>query len=315
MKFSITFLFVLCFQQGISQFIACEWSWAETYTISAKSGLKLRKGQRVASKMIALIPFQHEIKVCYENTKPETIDGIQGKWVKVFWEEKEGYVFDAYIEPKKEDFSIALYNAEMDLINVWHQTSFSSDQEPWGLFGIPNEQDFQLRKVKLAKVENTDLHKPAEDEEIPIWIFSKWETTQGRTIKGKEINRMIFLGEKVNVNHGTIYGDGILNKEDSIKVEGFTINPYELRFQYREGDQIHDQLLLKMKCMGGMSETYGYEAKAVVNFIGDLDGDTQDDILITFQTTYKGWNYGLFSTRYASKGKRFKEMIVGYGSE
>ncbi|MCB0515815.1 MAG: hypothetical protein KDD49_07110 [Bacteroidetes bacterium] len=299
----------------MAQFVFYEWSCADTYKVSAKSGLILREEQSLESNSITLIPFQSKVKVCDENAKEETIDGLKGKWVKTFWEEKEGYVFDEYLEKVENNPIFNLYNAEKDLINTWQNTLFSNEKDYYGLFRTTNPQEYVLRKIELTKEENTDFRKPSINEEMPIWIFDKIDHFEERTIKGTEINKMIFIGEKVNTNNGIIYGDGILNKEDSIKIEGFSINPYELRFQYKDDHQVYDQLLLRMKCWGGIYETSGYESRAVVNFIGDLDGDSKDDILITFQLTYKCWNYGLFSTRYAQDGKMFKEMIVGYGSE
>ena len=94
------------------------------------------------------------------------------------------------------------------------------------------------------------------------------------------------------------------------------INPYQLRIRTRtENGAIVDQLLLQMKLWSGDGAFQGYEGRVEVNFIGDLDGDNKDDVLVTYQQTYKGWAYGLFSTKQAIAPKVFKEMTIGSGSE
>lgn len=323
MKYIITLVIsMLLAQVGIGQFIYCEWSWAKTSQVSARSGLKLRTGQSLESKTIAIIPFQHIVKVCYERTVVDTIDQLYGRWVKTYWKEKQGYVFDGYLE-KMEDvpalqlnkLGVVGYDLEKWGANVWANSSHSDNQSYFGLFRTTNDLEFNLRKIEWTKEEMQNLSPSSIDNEIPIWVFRKTGLNKEKTVRGQLLNRMLFIGDKVGTNHGTIYSDGTLLKEDSLNIEGFRIDPYELRFQYRDGHQLYDQLLLRMSCWGGISKSIGYEAQVVVNFVGDLDGDIRDDILITFQTTYKGWYYALYSTRYADEGKVFKEMIIGTGSE
>lgn len=316
-KFIITItLLAILLQQSKAQIIHCEYSWAKTYKITAKSGLKLRDGQGVKNNTIVLIPYHSEVKVCQVNSIRDTIEGLSGRWVKAFWANREGYLFDGYIEKVESISPINLFNKDMNLVNEWKNTIFTNKVELFGLYRMQRQQEFEIKKIELIKDEDSGHFKPLVEGEIPFWIISKTEDKKERIIKGKEINRMLFIGEKIATsNRGIIYGDGILNKTDSINAEEFEIDPYELRFQYRDGEKIHDELLLRMKCIGGISKWYGYEARAMINFIGDLDGDSKDDILITYSTTYKGWYYAIFSTRYAKDGRMFKEMIVGSGSE
>lgn len=309
-------------QVGISQFIACKWSWAETSQVSTKSGLKLRTEQSTDSRVIAVIPFQDEVKACYEYTKLDTINGLSGRWVKTYWKEKKGYVFDGYLKKIEDNPTISSNNhgvvghdIEKGAANVLGNISHSDDQNYFGLFRTVNDREFNLRKIQWSEEQIRNLPTPSINKETPIWIFRNIGQTSGKTVKGQLLNRMLFIGEKVDTNHGTIYVDGTLQKEDSLRIEGFRIDPYELRFQSRGGHELHDELLLRMNCWGGISKSIGYEAQVVVNFVGDLDGDARDDILITFQTTYKGWYYALYSTRYAVEGKQFKELIIGGGSE
>lgn len=134
-------------------------------------------------------------------------------------------------------------------------------------------------------------------------------------IVGRELNRMIFIGEKLRIGNGTLYCEGSLVKKDSMRASDFELSPYILRFQYKFGKKMYDQLLLKMDCFSGLGNNYNCESKVIINFIGDLDGDNKEDFLITYQNTYKGWYYCLFSSKYAEKDKAFKELIIGAGSE
>ena len=309
--------FLLICQIGNSQFIACDYSWAESYEVTANSGLKLRKEQSLKSEVVGVIPFKSEIKLCYQSTKTEVIDGIKGKWVKAFWQDKEGFVFDGYTKKLNESSKIKIFNTEMDLVNRWENTGLSKDEVYYGLYKTHIPNFFEFRKIELNKNEITKNHStPIDYQEIPIWVFTGLNIKESKKIKGTLVNRMLCIGDKQGFDMGVIYGDGKAIKGDSTTLGVYKeINPYELRVQTRKNEKIIDQLLLKMKCWGGMAQLYGYEAKSVVNFIGDLDGDNKDDILITYQTTYKGWYYGLFSTKYATGNEVFKALRIGQGSE
>jgi len=72
------------------------------YFITAKAGLNLREFANRNSKKIILVPFQSRVDLLQidENATTETIDGIQGKWVKIKFEGVEGWAFDSYISNK-----------------------------------------------------------------------------------------------------------------------------------------------------------------------------------------------------------------------
>ncbi len=304
MKLTQVILFLLFSQIGNSQFVECKYSWAKSYEVTAKSGLKLRNGQNTESEVIGLIPYKSEIKLCYESTKSEVIEGIKGKWVKAFWQDKEGFVFDGFTKEIIESPPFEVFSTERDLVNKWKNSGIPNNENYVGLYALKNSNSFELRKVNLRP------------DEIPIWVFKGLNIIETKKIRGNIVNRMLFIGDKQGIDYGVIYGDGEAIKGDSTFRGVFKeINPYELRIQTQIKEEIIDQLLVKMRCFGGMAEQYGYEAKAVVNFIGDLDGDNKDDILITYQTTYKGWYYGLFSTKFATGNKIFAEFKIGQGSE
>lgn len=309
MKTILTVLFLLVNQLGYSQFIACEDAWAEHFEVTAKSGLKLRASPDAGSKVIALIPFKTEVRLCYDHSKRDTFEGIGGNWVKAYWGDKEGFVFDGFVEKKKEASKIDVFRSSIDLVSDWNDTGMGRDKDLVGLYATSHPFTFEFRKVVLTP------------KEVPLWVFRGLDYKESRKIKGTVVDRVLLIGDKVPIRSGefggTVYGDGSAIKGDSSMLAVFSeINPYQLRIRTRtENGAIVDQLLLQMKLWSGDGAFQGYEGRVEVNFIGDLDGDNKDDVLVTYQQTYKGWAYGLFSTKQAIAPKVFKEMTIGSGSE
>lgn len=68
-----------------------------TMYITADSGLRMRDGAGVDSKVIHTIPFNEEVEILDEKPNIEKIGGVAGKWVKIRWNRKTGWVFSAYL--------------------------------------------------------------------------------------------------------------------------------------------------------------------------------------------------------------------------
>ncbi|MEL7219749.1 MAG: SH3 domain-containing protein [Bacteroidota bacterium] len=313
----VPLILILFFYNGNCQIVVCQWEIAQTYQVIAKSGLKLRSGPSQESSVLKVIPYKSELKACYENTKQIVIDNIRGEWVKAYWEEMEGYVFNGYIlkQAPSKALDINLFNTNNDLVNEWKSTMFSRERSNVGLFRKGHENKFELRKIRLEEDPNSDYLIPNKNEGIPIWIFNTYELDLERVINGRLLNKMIFIGEKVKINEGIMYGFGQAQKSDSLGISSLAIDPYELRFEYHHNNQIYDELLVKMNCHSGLFFDDSYEKSIIVNFIGDLDDDGMDDILVTIQSSFKGWDYYLFSTSIADDDKPFKGVKVGYGTE
>ena len=317
MKIKLILLLILTNQIGQSQIILCEDSWAIKYEIIAKNGLKLRDGNNLKSKVIGVIPYKTEIKVCLENAKYDTIDKIEGNWVKAFWNNKEGYLFDGYIKRIEEKGLVTnAFNTRWDLVSEWKDFGFKKDKEYIGLYETDNPEEFELKIIPTVELVNKNYLTPLE-EEVPIWVFRDLDIKSSGKIKGQVPEKMLYVGEQLWLEDRVIYGYGVVNKLDSLNKSnvhygGFlSIDPYEIRTVNSNQEYPIDQLLLRMNC-------WGYDflgANVLIMFVGDLDGDTKEDIIIKYRKSYKGWNYGLFSTKNAKEGENYSVETIGYGTE
>ncbi|MCB0836043.1 MAG: SH3 domain-containing protein [Bacteroidetes bacterium] len=314
MRFIILFILTILSASLHAQVSECSYSWSEPYIVQAEGGLKLRSQPGIESSVLALIPNQSKISVCYsEDTPRDKIGNIKGSWVKCFWQDLEGYVFDHYIQSIDRRGLILGIQTEMDLVNTWGESQFLADQQYVGLYVTEDPEVFDLRKVEMEKSMDNQFISPKNKDEIPVWVFAGLQEKKG--IKGKLVNKMIYIGEQIRLLDGIIYGNGAVKIHETWSNDlSLELNPYELRYLNTNGEKPVDQLLLKMNCHGD-SHRHVYEARAVVNFIGDLDGDGKDDILTTTQFSYKGWDHFLFSTKYSDGENRFQEIYIGGGSE
>ena len=67
------------------------------YFVDAKGGLHLREEPSEKSKSILLIPDKSEIKILKEAGSLIEINKKVGSWVEIIFQNKKGFVFDAYI--------------------------------------------------------------------------------------------------------------------------------------------------------------------------------------------------------------------------
>lgn len=77
----------------------------------AKAGLVMRETPDTSGKKIALIPLDDEVTLLEEKGESVTIAGKSGKWSKVTWKDKTGWVFGGFLK-KDEDY------AEMPVVPI-----------------------------------------------------------------------------------------------------------------------------------------------------------------------------------------------------
>jgi hypothetical protein len=75
------------------------------------SNLNLREKPDLNSKSICLIPYKDIVSIIELQENEIEIDGIRGRWAKIQWKNRTGWVFDAYVKSKSQVKSIFhLYN-------------------------------------------------------------------------------------------------------------------------------------------------------------------------------------------------------------
>ncbi|MCP5494659.1 MAG: SH3 domain-containing protein [Leptospiraceae bacterium] len=67
------------------------------------SELSIRKFASKTAERVKLVPFDSIVEILEESPNSETIDGIKSKWLKVKYEEEEGWVFGGYVIEIKEE--------------------------------------------------------------------------------------------------------------------------------------------------------------------------------------------------------------------
>lgn len=80
------------------------YSKEKTYLwIKAESGLNLRESSDMSSKSVVIISFGSKVEYLSDSGVKDSIEGIDGKWVKVKWNEFAGYLFSGFTSDN-EDF-------------------------------------------------------------------------------------------------------------------------------------------------------------------------------------------------------------------
>jgi hypothetical protein len=65
--------------------------------VNSENGLRLRLDGNNSGKILDTIPFGSKVEIIEEKDKEEVINNTKGKWCKVKWQNKSGWVFNAYL--------------------------------------------------------------------------------------------------------------------------------------------------------------------------------------------------------------------------
>ncbi len=65
--------------------------------ITAESGLRMRETPGLDGEVIIKIPYEAKVETLSETGETFTVEGIEGKWTKVKWNEYSGWVFGGYL--------------------------------------------------------------------------------------------------------------------------------------------------------------------------------------------------------------------------
>lgn len=115
--------------------------------------LNMRQSADASSNVITKIPFGELVSIVDNSTDFSIIGGVHGKMVKIKYNGKEGYVFDAYLSPiqplelKKGSNAIASFDAILKAKNdaEWQHNGFGWMDNQWMI--IPSRDKFQALKT------------------------------------------------------------------------------------------------------------------------------------------------------------------------
>jgi hypothetical protein len=71
---------------------------AQPRWVNATVGLRIRDNANLDSNVIGAIPYGEKVILLHEQDKEEEIDGIMGRWSRIRWQDKEGWVFGGFLQ-------------------------------------------------------------------------------------------------------------------------------------------------------------------------------------------------------------------------
>jgi hypothetical protein len=291
--------------------------WA---TITAPSGLTLRAQPNKSSTRLAAIPYGEEVRVCRLTNVSETIEGKDGRWRKVAWADKTGYVFDGFLEiGLTRQVQMVIPDAGVD--SGWFTMELDPTKE-WNAIidtrPVQNSRrDFEYTHYysqKLAigqKLLNWDLNQEKTLQngilnlnEAPFAIVSGFDPIDKTTnqilqpfrLLPGEIKRYSTWDAEKKIRHEyilVVYGTPVPNPdfmENYHKGPLTKIKDYQLVVFSREEAFTTPKTVspwtrqtLVSGDLGRPGDTDTWEMDAPrIYFAGDLDGDSQLDLILAY---------------------------------
>lgn len=290
------------------------------YNVSAPSGLILRADPSRSAKKLDAVPFGEQVLGCRTTSVEEIIEGKSGRWIKVSWAEKSGYLFGGFLtETTVPNIRMVIPNAGVD--SQWGCMEFPPDVSWQGLVSTdttknkpPTEGlskflavDLKMGRKKVRTdcqpsgvLDNTVLNELA----APFAVFSGFKLAK---------NVMNYISAPVKLLPGTvesfhfydpatqitrnyiISADGhvianpnFVKREDQRKgpndrIEQYRVNLYEQTSQGAQSDNIRPWKAQKLEesTVTTPNDTNTYEMGVLyIYFAGDLDGDQQLDLIL-----------------------------------
>ncbi|MCG6142785.1 SH3 domain-containing protein [Leptospira mtsangambouensis] len=127
----------------------------ERFIVNAKSGLNLRESPRINGKIVVSIPYKQPVTIIEKTTLSESIEGIQGNWLKIRWFTNEGYIFGGFLK-KFENFEKDSTVSEIKLIMDAHL--YVSDKKNIEISWI--ESPFPIQNKQIISI--FPLYKPMQ---------------------------------------------------------------------------------------------------------------------------------------------------------
>ncbi len=298
-------------------------------TVIATNGLNIRKAPDTKSEVVGYAPFGAKVEILSETHFGWDVIGehtfytgvgssdeyswtepVEGFWVEVEYEGTIGYMFSAYLyygneyldyenefqNSVNQDFAILYphFNCADNVVNVPGMI--------W--YGVYQVGD----KISLRQVEINYFHDYDEISSLAV------------TTKDNE-GLMFIIGSKEHLPPGQVFGHTFDKWEESIFYADYyyeelnedLMDNFSLNIEnFEKEDYIHRELTLNT---GGRSQALnpeGYDLGDPMNleFIGDLDGDGQQDYIIVYGEEFS--QTVLYLSSKAEEGQTVKPVAVYY---
>jgi hypothetical protein len=173
----------------------------KTMYVNSSEGLRVRNLPSIDGEKIGLLDFNTEIKIISEDNISVTIDGIEGKWVKIITP-IEGWVFSGYLENDEiEEINLgdfkgkyrfsAFETSSANDFDLLFDPSF--DLSPFEKLNRNNFINITLKEgniylletnfVSLIEIMENFIREYPMEIEYPnelFDIYNKWESKEGR---------------------------------------------------------------------------------------------------------------------------------------
>lgn len=188
-------------------------SSGEQIEVVSPSGLTLRTLPNKNSKSLGVIPFGETVLVLNQDSSllSETINYVEGNWIKIDFEGEEGYVFDGFLSvfPLPE-YDFEHTTLDMDLIyplETYVETRFRKLSEDTLVQGEIKKRVSKFADgVKMVKTDDLDVYKLELTFEHAR-IMDVYHLLESMLREDKQ--REIFAAETIFINNGEDKLDGI----------------------------------------------------------------------------------------------------------
>ncbi len=88
---------------SVALLVSCERFAPEERIVVSPNGMHIRESSSRDARSLGVIPFREKVAVLQTGTATQKIDGVEGHWAKVRWNDITGWVFDAYLKKEHGD--------------------------------------------------------------------------------------------------------------------------------------------------------------------------------------------------------------------
>ncbi len=274
--------FILFSNVLTAQVFKCECEDYGQFLVTAESGLVMREQPSTDSELVTILPTGTEVAGAIEfgNYNPETIEGNEAGWRKVFYQNHEGYMFDAFLE--KVNMPSLLRGSYMEMSELDCEENFIGLYGNSDGFGI---NPFQLKTMEFAENDGFRDFKIV-NEEYPLFVFDGLEIND-KTTNGISANNERLLPGSIQ----TFYSQG---GDYQLITNGTLVTMEDAESEFGPSHKIIDYSITLMRTKDGNRTSQVlfqdqevhiwdgyYEGALYIEFMGDLDGDDEVDLILT----------------------------------